>query len=159
MPKLKKEQKKYKIRPLVISACQSEGHSSFNPTQSYIWFICKYEYKDVFLYFCLCVILSKSLGLARGGRTAAAGRGVCTWQRGRQRPIVGPKAWVEEHVQGLLVRDVHQVHLLQHVHVHLHGRDAAHRGCGAKEHRGDRVDKQAIFWWFTHALWPLILLK
>lgn len=51
-----------------------------------------------------------------------------TWQRGGQRPVFSLAA--EEHIQGLLVGDVCQIHLVQQVHVHLHGRDAANRSCG-----------------------------
>lgn len=50
-----------------------------------------------------------------------------TWQWRRQPPFLS--TGTEEDVQGLLVGDVDQLHLVQQVHVHLHGRDAADRSC------------------------------
>lgn len=34
--------------------------------------------------------------------------------------------WVQKHIQGFVVRHVHQIHLLQHVHIHLHGWHASY---------------------------------
>lgn len=36
---------------------------------------------------------------------------------------------VQKHIQSLVVRHVHQIHLLQHVHIHLHGWHAAYWFC------------------------------
>lgn len=45
---------------------------------------------------------------------------VCHTQHGRGNAVVlSPR--VEEYVKALMVGHVHQVHLLQHVYVHLHG--------------------------------------
>lgn len=54
-----------------------------------------------------------------------------TWQRRGQQTLLASGA--EEDVQRLLIRDVHQLHLVQQVHVHLHGRDAADCSCGGEE--------------------------
>lgn len=52
----------------------------------------------------------------------------CTWPR--TAALLRPAA--QKHVHGVLVCQVHHVHLLQHVHIHLHGGDAAQGGCGER---------------------------
>lgn len=56
---------------------------------------------------------------------------VCLWPPtcDRRGAAVVLSSRVQEHIQGLVVRHVHQVHLLQHVHVHLHGRHASYWPC------------------------------
>ena len=52
---------------------------------------------------------------------------VHTWQWGHQHFVFSSRT--EEDIQSLLVRVVNQLHLVQHVHIHLHRRDAANGSC------------------------------
>lgn len=63
--------------------------------------------------------------------TSGYSHSLCAWLPtcNRRGSAVVLSSRVQKHIQSLVVRHVHQIHLLQHVHIHLHGWHAAYWFC------------------------------